>query len=579
MQFENNSANGRTYLWNFGDGSTSTDLNPNHTYTAQGTYSVSLQATGGTCGIHDTIRTNYIQISDTLPCSINLPAIGNATTQTNCTGKLYDNGGPSGDYQASQNSSITIAPTGATSVTLSFLSFDIEAGQNGSCNFDKLTIFDGNSTSSTIIGEYCNNNIPTTVTSTTGAITIKFTSDTGVEGAGFALEWVCSQPNTPPSPNFTVQSNSCNGSATFTDNSNNTPTSWEWSFGDGGTSTDQNPNHVYMKSGTYDVTLKSINAFGSNSKTKMEVVKVNFSSTPTFSVAPICNWQKDTLIATSPGNSKWFQNIFDNTSIHDGDTLITPPLGSTRTFYLQQSNTTSQSFVGPVDNSFGSGGNFTGDQSLIFDVEEALTIETVDVYANGAGTRTIELMDNVGGLLETKNVSLTDGLNVVTLNFNVPKGTDYELTTASGSQPNLYRNNTGTNYPYSVNNLIQITSSSAGPNYYYFFYNWKVVNLACLSERVDVEAVVNICTDINELNSDIELSIYPNPAQEEFTVSFSGETTATTIQVINTVGQEITTIKPSQNQELIKANSLTKGVYIVKITQGDNVKFERIVIQ
>ena len=34
-----------TYLWNFGDGSTSTDSNPNHTYTTQGTYYATLTAT------------------------------------------------------------------------------------------------------------------------------------------------------------------------------------------------------------------------------------------------------------------------------------------------------------------------------------------------------------------------------------------------------------------------------------------------------------------------------------------------------------------------------------------------------
>ena len=579
VQFENNSSNGRTFLWNFGDGTTSTDINPFHTYTAQGNYNVSLTATGGTCGIHDTIKTSYIQISDTLPCSINLPAFGNAVTQTKCSGKLYDNGGPNGDYKSSFNSSITIEPTGASSVILNFLSFDVEAGQNGSCNYDKLTIFDGSSTSSTVIGEYCNNNIPTSVTSSGGAITIRFTSDGGVEGAGFALEWICNQPNTPPTPNFMVQSNACDGSAEFTDNSNNSPTSWEWNFGDGATSTSQNPSHIYMKNGRYDVTLKSINAFGSKSITKMEVVKINFASTPTFNVAPICNWQKDTLIATSPGNSKWYQNLFDNTSIHDGDTLITPPIGSTRTYYLQQSNSSIQNNVGPVDNSFGTGGNYTGDQSLIFNVDEALTIETVEVYANGAGPRTIELHDNLGAVLASKNVTLTDGLNVVSLNFNVPPGTDFELTTAAGSQSNLYRNNTGANYPYSVNNLIQITSSTAGPDFYYFFYNWKVVSLSCLSERVNVEAVVNICTGINEANSGIDFSIYPNPAQDEFTVSFKGKASNTSIQVMNAIGQEILSVKTLQNQEVINASSWTKGVYVVKITQGEEVDFERVVIQ
>ena len=35
----------------------------------------------------------------------------------------------------------------------------------------------------------------------------------------------------------------------FTDNSTETSTSWLWDFGDGNTSTDQNPSHTYYETG------------------------------------------------------------------------------------------------------------------------------------------------------------------------------------------------------------------------------------------------------------------------------------------------------------------------------------------
>ncbi|HLI93576.1 MAG TPA: PKD domain-containing protein, partial [Puia sp.] len=41
----------------------------------------------------------------------------------------------------------------------------------------------------------------------------------------------------------------------FKDQSTNNPTSWEWDFGDGQTSSYQNPNHSYPTAGTYTVTL------------------------------------------------------------------------------------------------------------------------------------------------------------------------------------------------------------------------------------------------------------------------------------------------------------------------------------
>jgi PKD repeat protein len=61
---------------------------------------------------------------------------------------------------------------------------------------------------------------------------------------------------------------------TFTDQSTNTPTSWSWTFGDGGTSTLQNPAHAFTISGTYTVVLTATNAAGSNTLTKTGYITV-----------------------------------------------------------------------------------------------------------------------------------------------------------------------------------------------------------------------------------------------------------------------------------------------------------------
>jgi parallel beta-helix repeat protein len=55
----------------------------------------------------------------------------------------------------------------------------------------------------------------------------------------------------------------------FTDTSARNPTSWHWEFGDGTTSDQQNPVHVYSIPGTYLVNLTATNAFGSYT-TRME---------------------------------------------------------------------------------------------------------------------------------------------------------------------------------------------------------------------------------------------------------------------------------------------------------------------
>jgi formylglycine-generating enzyme required for sulfatase activity len=54
----------------------------------------------------------------------------------------------------------------------------------------------------------------------------------------------------------------------FTDTSSGVPTSWSWSFGDGGTSAAQNPTHAYATAGTFTVSLTVSNTLGWNTTTR-----------------------------------------------------------------------------------------------------------------------------------------------------------------------------------------------------------------------------------------------------------------------------------------------------------------------
>ncbi len=61
----------------------------------------------------------------------------------------------------------------------------------------------------------------------------------------------------------------------FVDLSSGIPTSWLWTFGDGGTSTLQNPTHTYAVEGTYTVSLTATNAQGSDTKTRVGYISAN----------------------------------------------------------------------------------------------------------------------------------------------------------------------------------------------------------------------------------------------------------------------------------------------------------------
>jgi len=64
VQFLNNSTNATSYLWNFGDGTTSTSANPNHTYATGGDYTVTLTASNGSCTDVFTINLTSVDVTE-----------------------------------------------------------------------------------------------------------------------------------------------------------------------------------------------------------------------------------------------------------------------------------------------------------------------------------------------------------------------------------------------------------------------------------------------------------------------------------------------------------------------------------
>jgi hypothetical protein len=80
----------------------------------------------------------------------------------------------------------------------------------------------------------------------------------------------------PPEAGFTATPTSGEAplDVTFTDASTNEPTSWQWDFGDGGSSTEQSPTHEYEEAGTYTVTLTAANDAGSDDAVQRDLVMV-----------------------------------------------------------------------------------------------------------------------------------------------------------------------------------------------------------------------------------------------------------------------------------------------------------------
>jgi PKD repeat protein len=74
--------------------------------------------------------------------------------------------------------------------------------------------------------------------------------------------------------------------------------SWSWNFGDGGTSTIQNPSHTYMANGSYNVSLTVSDGTNNDTETKNAYILVGPSGINTFT------WEKDVLIYPNPAKDR-----------------------------------------------------------------------------------------------------------------------------------------------------------------------------------------------------------------------------------------------------------------------------------
>jgi len=93
---------------------------------------------------------------------------------------------------------------------------------------------------------------------------------------------------------------------TFTDLSTNNPTSWKWDFGDGTTSTKQNPTHTFRGNWSYTVSLRAINPNGWHEEVKTEYIKVGGYGQPCPGT-PSVAWQGRTYKTVLIGTQCWMK--------------------------------------------------------------------------------------------------------------------------------------------------------------------------------------------------------------------------------------------------------------------------------
>lgn len=292
-----------------------------------------------------------------------------------------------------------------------------------------------------------------------------------------------------------------------------------------------------------------------------------------------------TAILTATGeNISWYDAEDATEPIGTGNEFETPVLSEFTVFWAEAA----YDYPAPVqdggklDNSGGGSLPSTGAYSY-FNVWEAFTLQEVTVYvpAGGeAGVREIQLVDAAENVLETASFDLEIGEHVLTLNFEVPVGSEYTLRCP---QNNLFRNSGGVSYPYAIGDMGELYDSFYGASYYYYFYNWKVQSgtQSCISDRVPIAVGF---TSISDEFSEADLNVYPNPASSAVTVELNTtEKMSWSFEVRSTTGalvwQNEREAVSQEHTVHIDIDGWARGVYFLKAQSNKGVITTKLVVQ
>lgn len=351
----------------------------------------------------------------------------------------------------------------------------------------------------------------------------------------------------------------CAGQAiTFNDASyNGTVTSRSWTFqgGSPGSSTIAAPTVTFNTPGTYSVAFTASNSNGSNSITKTSYITVvpgYPTQTSPFAEGFESNLPSDwTVVNNNAGSVTWaVANVGAN--------------GTSKSMYM---NSATGNPAGHIDIL----------ESPVFDFKYVTGVSMSYYYAYARKTSTqadtfkIQYSLDCGGTWSNV-LGSTDAIATMASNTG---GTTSTAFTPSSSQW----------HQKTVNSSL-MTALNNKPNVKFRFYFRNDVTVSNANNLYIDQINLSGTVGINELESEIGLSIYPNPTNGTATVEFTlPDNASATVSVTDVLGRIMETSGklPYENGAIKytvnKANSLSNGVYLVNIDVNGKRVTKKLVIE
>lgn len=387
VQFTNSSTNFDSCVWYFGDGTSSTEINPTHVYTSGGTFSVTLQCWSSSgCG-SNIIKNDIVTITKpnaifNASPRIGCPPLMSSFISTALSGNLnylwnFGDGGtsiqanPIHNYSTSGNFDVSLIVIDSIGCTDTIFKPNYIQTVNPAANYipppttsgcAPLTAQFTDATAGSVswfwnFGDGFTSTVqnPTHTYSSTGTFTVSLTTTSAGGGCSQTISNFSTFDVNGGYAGFTHTASPCPPYiATFQDTSLNA-VSWFWDFGDGKTDTTQNPNHTYATPGYHSVSLNITTADGCSYTTMQSNIVyfspfgANFYGVPLDTIFPL----PVQFYANSVGATSWLWSFGDSTFSSNENPLHTYSTLMAYAVTLTISNGTCSIFYNPPPFIFG----------------------------------------------------------------------------------------------------------------------------------------------------------------------------------------------------------------------------------
>jgi len=502
-----------SWFWNFGDGTSSTLQNPTHTYAGNGSYNVYLSISSATCSDSTT----------------QMVAIGGSTT---CQAAFYS------------------IPDSSNNMQIMF--YDMSTGSPTSWAWDF-----GDGTTSTL-----QNPVHTYASNGSYTISLSISSANCSDSTSYPI--TVGGP-APCQSVFTYASSPANGlNIQFTDASTGSPTSWAWDFGDGSTSTAQNPSHTYASAGTYNVSLL---IFGANCQSSSyQSVSVSNGTGTNFSVSGVVTAGNNNL---DFGLVKLYQTsgtLVDSVSLdsNGGYTFNNVAAGSYLLYAIPATNSTSYATYAPT--------YYTNDILWSNATTLVISASQTNVNIDLAQITPVSGTGSVSGNLGTGSKGGVSGAVInLLMNSNPVASTtsdvsgDYHFNNLADGTYTIWVEIAG-----KTTTAIVVTLDASNPN---SDNNDFVVTNSTVEPKT---------VSIDNSNKSLSIKTYPNPVENDLNIALNLENSSrVNLEIFNLAGQLLV----SENYDLhsgsqtlrINLNQLAKGTYILKITDSNNAHTQQLI--